>query len=148
MARIRVISAKKRDRLSSRESVTRMEAPGWMCEMRKDAAETGAPAHARTLLSPIERRRVLFPDMFEPDKMSKRTFWPSSTWFPTATEAGRSGCFRSSASNRGDEWGSNSGKHQFGCSKDKAAKDERASSSATARSHSARFCPECARQDS
>ena len=54
-------------------------------------AQTGAPASARTTLAPIARRRVLFPDMFEPVMSRKLPGGPTVTLFDTRARSGRSG---------------------------------------------------------
>jgi hypothetical protein len=48
------------------ESTIESEAKTWSPVRCMEAARTGAPALARTALTPMERSRVLLPDIFEP----------------------------------------------------------------------------------
>ena len=61
---------------------------------RRLAAVTGAPAQARTALSPMARSRVLFPDMLEPLTIHRRMPPPSETSLATASSGGISGWAR------------------------------------------------------
>src|SRR4029078_11096197 len=60
--------------------------------IRNDAAHTGAPAWASTVLIPIARSSVLFPDMFEPVIRSSLPDGPTSTSLLTRHASGISGC--------------------------------------------------------
>ena len=66
---------------------------------RSCAHRTGAPAWARTALTPIVRSSVLFPDMFDPLTTSSCVSFDNRTSFGTARAAGMSGCAIRVASN-------------------------------------------------
>ena len=56
------------------------------------SAHTGAPAWARTALTPIARNSVLLPDMFEPVTSRNEPAGPISTSLATHVSLGNSGC--------------------------------------------------------
>ena len=141
MARIRRISAKKREWPACSESSMRSVAPTTSAEIRSRRAVTGAPARASTTLTPTDRSSVLFPDMFEPLTMITRgPPPPRRTSFLTPTVAAISGWPRPSASYSGPSSAS-SGNGSSGRSYAKVASAASASTSPTARSHSATAGP-------
>ncbi len=116
--------------------------------MRMAFAQTGPPAQASAVLSPIARRKVLFPDIFDPETISKRMSRPNETSLPTDLASGRSGCLTACPSKIETGSEMSSGKHQCGRSKLRDAKEESASKVASACSHEATCGPESRRHRS
>ena len=88
-------------------------------------AETGAPAHASAVFNPMARRKVLFPDMFDPETISNWIPCRNETSLPIDLLSGSRGCSeRFFAWKLGTASGMSSGKHQCGRSKLREARDE------------------------
>ena len=81
----------KYDRPSSSESWIRMLVCRSAGGITKLPAQTGAPACASTVLRPMARRSVLFPDMLEPVINTVVPVGPTSTSLTTRRRSGMSG---------------------------------------------------------
>ena len=84
-------SMKKREAPRSSASPMRMLVITRRLESDSDAAQTGAPAWAKTAATPMDRSMVLLPDMFEPVTMSAGTSASRRTSLATRSVATMSG---------------------------------------------------------
>ena len=81
----------KYDTPSTSESSTRMLVTIRSGGIRRDPAQTGAPAWASTAFRPTAFSSVDFPDMFEPVTRRKEPAGPTSTSLATQASGARSG---------------------------------------------------------
>ncbi len=115
------------------ESCSRMLVHSATGGRRSAVAQTGPPACASTMLTPMARSSVLLPDMLEPVTSKNVPGGPTVTSFTTRAAPGSSGCPNPVATSAGAS-GASAGRAQSGLSKRKPASALSASASPSAAS--------------